>query len=245
MIPLRDTLILSRLPVVNRTLVVMEIVVFTIQAVAGEAAEAWVKIFGFVPARFFNPAAFGFNHWETGVTLMTSLFMHGGFVHLIGNLIYLWIFGDDVEERMGRVPYLLFFLACGAAGSLTHAFLFPTSTVPSIGASGSIAGILGAFLVFHPRARIMTLIPLVVSYTLTEVPALVFLPIWFGMQFLNGWFAIVSARGVQEVAGVAWWAHVGGFVFGAGLGAILKLIDLRKKRRLPDAGDNRALADER
>lgn len=233
MIPLRDTLVLSRLPVVNRTLVALEIVVFTVQLVAGDAAEAWVKIFGFVPARFFDPAAFGFNRWETGVTLMTSLFMHGGFVHLIGNLIYLWIFGDDVEDRMGSLPYLLFFLSCGAAGSLTHAFLFPNSTIPSIGASGSIAGILGAFLVFHPRARIMTLIPLVVSYTLTEVPALVFLPIWFGMQFLNGWFSIVSARGVQEVAGVAWWAHVGGFVFGA---IAAKTVDFYLSRKKEPAG---------
>lgn len=229
MIPLRDTLSPSRLPIVNRTLVAVEILVFAVQVAAGPAAESWVKIFGFVPARLLNPAQFGYTAWEAGITLITSLFMHGGFVHLIGNMIYLWIFGDDVEERMGRVGYILFFLACGGVGSLTHAFLFPGSSVPSIGASGSIAGILGAFLVFHPRARILTLIPLVVSYTLTEIPALVFLPIWFGMQFLNGWFALASARGVQEVAGVAWWAHVGGFLFGIVAGGILRIYQGKKK----------------
>jgi len=228
MIPLRDTLSPLRVPIVNRTLVGVEILVFALQVAGGSAAEAYVKIFGFVPARFFNPARFGYNSWESGITLITSLFMHGGFVHLIGNMIYLWIFGDDVEDRMGRGGYLLFFLACGGVGSLTHAFLFPQSSIPSIGASGSIAGILGAFLVFHPRARIITLIPLVVSYTLTEVPALVFLPIWFGMQFLNGWFALVSTRGVQEVAGVAWWAHVGGFLFGV---MVAKAIDLHSSRK--------------
>lgn len=234
MIPIRDTLSPSRLPVVNRTLVGLELLVFALQLMGGAAAETYVKVFGFVPARFLSPAQFGYSPWETVLTLVSSLFMHGGFVHLIGNLIYLWIFGDDVEDRMGRLPYLLFFLACGASGSLTHAFLFPNSIVPSIGASGSIAGILGAFLVFHPRARIITLIPLVVSYMLTEVPALVFLPIWFGMQFLNGWFSLVSTRGVQEVAGVAWWAHVGGFVFGAGLATILKVVG-RRQRKVPGA----------
>lgn len=230
MIPLRDTLSPSRVPVVNRTLVGLEILIFSIQVAGGPASEAYVKIFGFVPGRFFNPSQFGYNWWETGITLITSLFMHGGFVHLIGNMIYLWIFGDDVEDRMGRVGYLLFFLACGGVGSLTHAVLFPQSSVPSIGASGSIAGILGAFLVFHPRARIITLIPLVVSYTLTEVPALVFLPIWFGMQFLNGWGSLASTRGVQEVAGIAWWAHVGGFVFGVLAGVIVKKFGAEKEQ---------------
>jgi membrane associated rhomboid family serine protease len=113
------------------------------------------------------------------------------------------------------VRFLLLYLACGAAGSLTHTFLFPGSTVPSIGASGSIAGLLGAFLVLKPHARIVTLFPLVVYWAMAEIPALLFLPVWFGMQFFNGFLSLQAARGTQEIAGIAWWAHVGGFAFGA------------------------------
>jgi len=141
--------------------------------------------------------------------------MHGGFVHLIGNLIYLWVFGGAVEDEVGHVRFFFFYLACGAAGSLAHTVLFPHSTIPSIGASGSIAGILGAFLVLRPRARIVTLFPLVVYWAMAEIRAALFLPVWFLMQFFNGFLSLASARGTQEVAGIAWWAHVGGFLFGA------------------------------
>jgi membrane associated rhomboid family serine protease len=130
-------------------------------------------------------------------------------------MIYLWVFGDAIEDALGHLRYFLFYLACGAAGSLAHAALFPASTVPSIGASGSIAGLLGAFLVLRPHARIVTLFPLVVYWALAEIPAVVFLPVWLGMQFFNGFLSMEAAKRVQEVAGVAWWAHVGGFVFGA------------------------------
>jgi membrane associated rhomboid family serine protease len=149
------------------------------------------------------------------ITLVTSLFLHGGFVHLFGNLIYLWVFGGAIEESMGHGRFLLLYLACGAVGSLTHTVLFPQSSIPSIGASGSIAGVLGAFLVLRPQARIVTLFPLVVYWAMAEIPALLFLPVWFGMQFFNGFLSLQAARGTQEVAGIAWWAHVGGFVFGA------------------------------
>jgi membrane associated rhomboid family serine protease len=214
MIPIRDTLTLTRVPWVTRTLVVLNLAVFTVQLFAGRTAEVMIQVFGFIPARLLDPARFGYSWLESGLTLATSLFLHGGYVHLVGNLIYLWIFGDDVEERLGHGRYALFYLACGAAGSLTHAWLFPSSPIPSIGASGSIAGLLGAFLLLHPKAKIVTLVPLIVSWLMVEIPALVFLPIWFGVQFLNGWLALASAEGVQEVAGVAWWAHVGGFSMG-------------------------------
>lgn len=214
MIPIRDTLVVTCTPWVNRSLLLANILVFGIQLASGPWGERLVTIFGFIPHRFFNPAAHGYSPFEVGVTLATSLFLHGGFVHLIGNLIYLAIFGDDIEESLGPSGYIIFYVGCGAAGSLTHAVLFPASTIPSIGASGSIAGVLGAFLLFHPKAKIVTLFPLVVSWAMAEIAAVIFLPLWFVMQFLNGWLSLASAQKVQEVAGVAWWAHIGGFSFG-------------------------------
>jgi membrane associated rhomboid family serine protease len=202
-------------PVVNRSLVAANVAVFIGQLFAGPKAETLIGIFGFMPARLFDPARFHFAPWEAGLTLVTSLFLHGGFVHLVGNMIYLWVFGDAVEDLLGHFKYFLFFIACGAVGSLTHALLFPQSLVPSIGASGSIAGVLGAFFVLRPKARILTLFPLVVYWAMAELRAMIFLPVWFGMQFFNGFLSLNSARGTQEVAGIAWWAHVGGFLFGA------------------------------
>src|SRR5207253_1047454 len=162
-------------------------------------------VFGFMPARLLHPAAFNYTWWEAALTLVTSLFLHGGFVHLAGNMIYLWVFGGAMEDSFGRCGYPLFFVAAGAVGRLSHTFLFPQSVVPSIGASGSIAGILGAFLVLRPRARIVTLFPLVVYWALAEIRAMLFLPVWFLMLFFNGFLSLASARGTSEVAGIAWW----------------------------------------
>ena len=154
MIPLRHTLPSRTTPVVNRAIVIANGIVFVAQLFLGQRTEVLINIFGFVPARLVHPAAYGYSTFEVAVTLITSLFLHGGFVHLIGNMIYLWVFGGAVEDALGHLRYLAFFLVCGVIGSLTHTMLFPQSTVPSIGASGSIAGILGAFLVLRPRARI-------------------------------------------------------------------------------------------
>jgi rhomboid family protein len=222
MIPLRHTLERHVPPIVNRALVATNVVVFIVQLFLGSMTERIIEIFGFVPARLVNPAAFHYQLWEVVITLITSLFLHGGFVHLIGNLIYLWVFGGAVEEGMGHLRYLLFYLACGAAGSLTHTALFPASLTPSIGASGSIAGVLGAFLVLRPHARIVTLFPLVVYWAMAEIPAVLFLPVWLGMQFFNGFLSMRAASGTYEVAGVAWWAHVGGFLFGALMAVIVR-----------------------
>jgi membrane associated rhomboid family serine protease len=222
MIPLRHTLPPRTTPVVTRAIVVANAVVFVTQLFLGQRTETLINIFGFVPARLVHPAAYGYSLFEVAVTLVTSLFLHGGFVHLIGNMIYLWVFGGAVEDALGHVRYLGFFIICGVIGSLTHTMLFPHSTVPSIGASGSIAGILGAFLVLRPRARIITLLPLVVYWAMVEIRAVVFLPIWFAMQFFNGFLSIAAAHRTQEVNGIAWWAHVGGFIFGAIVGALAR-----------------------
>jgi len=223
MIPLRHTLPTHTTPAVNRALVAANAVVFVVLLFLGARTESLINIFGFVPARLINPSAFGYAPWQVAITLVTSLFLHGGVVHLLGNMIYLWVFGGVIEETMGHLRYLGFFVLCGAVGSLTHTLLFPHSAVPSIGASGSIAGVLGAFLVLRPRARIVTLFPLVVYWAMAEIRAALFLPVWFGMQFFNGFLAIASAARAQEAAGIAWWAHVGGFLFGAIVGAIYRM----------------------
>ena len=228
MIPLRHTLERHRVPVVNRTLVVANAIFFLAQLFMGSMTERIILTFGYIPARLVDPEAFHYRLWEVVITLVTSLFLHGGFVHLAGNMIYLWVFGDAIEEEMGHVRYFLFYLACGAAGSLAHTVLFPHSTIPSIGASGSIAGLLGAFLVLRPHARIVTLFPLVVYWAIAEIPAVIFLPVWFGMQFFNGFLSLEAARRVQEVAGIAWWAHVGGFVFGALFAGVWRFV-VRKR----------------
>lgn len=222
MIPLRHTVPLRRRPIVTRALVIANSVVFLTQLFLGQQTEMLINAFGFIPARLVHPAAYGYSMFEVAVTLVTSLFLHGGFVHLMGNMIYLWVFGGAVEDALGHVRYIVFFIVCGVIGSLTHTMLFPQSTVPSIGASGSIAGILGAFLVLRPRARIVTLLPLIVYWAMVEIRAVFLLAIWFAMQFFNGFLSIAAAHRTQEVNGIAWWAHVGGFIFGAVIGAVAR-----------------------
>jgi len=231
LIPLRTTLPPHATPIVNRTLVAANVVAFMAQLAMGAMTERVIHTFGFIPARFINPSAYEYAPWEVAITLVTSLFLHGGFVHLIGNLIYLWVFGGAVEDALGRSRFLILYLACGAMGSLTHTVLFPGSTIPSIGASGSIAGLLGAFLVLRWSARIVTLFPLVVYWAMAEIPAALFLPVWLGMQFFNGFLSLQAARGTQEVAGIAWWAHVGGFVFGALIAATFRLFGKAERIR--------------
>lgn len=232
MIPIRHTQPRHQAPVVTRILVGANFVIFVFQLlVSAPLIERIIATFGYIPSRLTSPEAWGYTIWEVSITLVTSLFLHGGFVHLFGNMIYLWTFGDAVEDIFGHSRYFLFFVACGVAGSLAHTVVFPLSTIPSIGASGSIAGILGAFLVLRPRARIVTLFPLIVYWAMAEIPAALFLPVWFLMQFFNGAASLAAARGTEEVAGVAWWAHVGGFLFGAAVAAVVKW-----RSRVPTSG---------
>lgn len=215
MIPLRNANRLSGSAKLTPAIIIVDVLIFLLQWLSGPRGEVLVAIFGFIPARFFNPALFEYSIAEVTITLFSSIWLHGSVVHLLGNLIFLGAFGSDLERRIGGLRFALLYLAGGAIGSLTHALLYPTSVVPSIGASGSIAAVLGAFLVLMPRARIVTLIPIIISWVLVEIPSVVLLLLWFLIQFLNGFLAIASARGTQEVSGVAWWAHVGGFVWGA------------------------------
>ena len=151
------------------------------------------------------------------------MFLHGGWLHLGGNMLYLWIFGDNVEDKLGHIRYLAFYIVCGLAASILHVFVDSTSIVPTVGASGAIAGVLGAYLLLFPRARVVTLIPIFVFIQVAELPALLVLGFWFVMQFFNG----LMSLGYQTagMGGVAWWAHIGGFVAGLAL-----VIPLRKFR---------------
>ena len=220
MIPLRIATPRTSFPWVTRTMTVVLLAVFAAQLSSPRIGEALVRVFGFVPARLFDPALFGYTVPEAAITLVSSIFLHGGFVHLAGNLVYLWVFGGAVEERVGHGSFAFIYVAGGVAGSLLHAMVFPQSSIPSIGASGCIAAVLGAFLALYPSEPIVTLIPLIVSWILIEVPGLVLLPIWFALQFGNGLLALESARGTEEVAGIAWWAHIGGFAFGVVMGLL-------------------------
>ena len=175
--------------------------------------ESIIYLFGIVPARYSHPdwaLRVGFpidSYWP----FLTSIFLHAGLLHIVGNMWMLWIFGDNVEDRMGRGRFLVFYLLCGVIAGLVHWWSNPHSDVPVVGASGAIAGVLGAYLALFPRARVETLLLLLFWPVFLEVPAILFLGIWFGIQLLSGTAALL---GPQQVGGIAWWAHIGGFAAG-------------------------------
>ena len=209
MIPLRDENRASSTPVVTYLLILLCAAVFLYTLSLGSEAriERFFFAYGATPSKVTGQA--GSEPLAAYPTLITSMFLHGGWAHLIGNMLYLWIFGDNVEDAMGRVGFLLFYLMTGIAAVLTHTFLHPGSTAPLVGASGAIAGVLGGYLVLYPGARILSLVPLGFFIRVVAVPAYLFLPVWFVMQFIFG-LADLAATATT----VAWWAHVGGFVAG-------------------------------
>lgn len=207
MIPLQDTIRSRSFPVVNWALILTNVFVFLLLVLLGPAVRAsWVNALALVPARLLrNPLAL----WPT---LFTSMFLHAGWAHLISNMLALYIFGDNVEDRMGSGRYLLFYLLCGTGAALLHVVFNAGSRMPTVGASGAISGVLAAYLVFFPRSRVITLVPLFVLPWLVEIPAVIYLGMWFLSQLLNGVATVLA--GAQALGGVAWWAHVGGFVTG-------------------------------
>ena len=154
------------------------------------------------------------------------MFLHGGWLHFLGNMLYLWVFGDNIEDRIGHIGFLGFYFTCGLAAAFLHIFTNTASIVPTVGASGAIAGVLGAYLVLFPGARVLTLVPIFFFFQLIGLPALIFLGFWFVMQFFSG--AMSLAAGDQQTGGTAWWAHIGGFV--AGIGLIWKRRGWRPRR---------------
>lgn len=205
MIPLYDTVRSRRFPIINMVIIIANVLayLYELQMDSG-TLKGFIFIWGLVPSHLLNnPSA----EW---VTIFSSMFLHGGWLHIISNMWVLFIFGDNVEERMGSFRYLFFYLLSGTAAGLLQAFILPPSQVPMIGASGAIAGVLGAYLILFPSSRIASIVPIFFIFTIVEIPAFIFLIFWFVSQLYSGLFTIQGGGG----SGIAWWAHIGGFSFG-------------------------------
>lgn len=214
MIPLRDNIPSHTTPVVNFALIGVNVLVFLFELSLGTELQKWIHVFGMVPERivyivFDAPQYF----YIALISLFSSMFLHGGFLHIIGNMLFLYIFGDNVEDALGHVRYLVFYLGCGIAASMAQLIVHPGSRIPTIGASGAIAGVMGAYFLLYPHSKVLTLIPIFFFFQVFEIPAVIFLGLWFLIQFFLGSFSIAGASGS---AGVAFWAHIGGFAVGAG-----------------------------
>jgi len=202
MIPLRDVIPSRTTPYITTSLVAINALVFVYELMLGPAMRDLVLAWGLIPASF------------SVTTLFTSMFLHGGFLHAAGNMLFLWIFGDNVEDRMGHGRFLVFYLLCGIVAALGQVVTNPASPVPMVGASGAVAGVMGAYLVLYPHSRIVTLVPIFIFFHVIEVPAVLFLGIWFLLQFLSGMGSLAVTAGGEPTGGIAFWAHVGGFVAG-------------------------------
>ena len=209
MIPIRDTILSKNYPVANNTIIGINVVIYLFEMSQGANLDRFVYIYGLVPARYSMPQIS--SYFTTGQQLLSWLsfmFLHGGFWHLLGNMWFLYIFGDNVEDRLGPFRYVVFYLLCGITSGISHVLLNLHSNMPTIGASGAIAGVMGAYLILHPRSKILTLIPIIIIPWFIEIPAFFFLGFWFVLQFIN------AAGSHGNISGIAWWAHIGGFVFG-------------------------------
>ena len=223
MIPLRDDIPTSITPFVTIALIVACALIFLWQLTLGEQGfQAAVYSLGVIPATLFGDRELPPELYLIPATLtpLTSMFLHGGWMHLIGNMLYLWIFGNNIEDAMGHARFVIFYVLCGIAAALAQALPNPDSTIPMIGASGAISGVLGAYLLLYPRAHVLVLIPLGYFSQLVHLPAMFVLGFWFVLQLIN---SLLSA---SEVGGVAWGAHLGGFIAG------MALIPLFKRRRV-------------
>ena len=214
MFPIQDSVPSRSVPVVTRGLILINVVVFFFElSLSRESIIQLFYLFGVVPARFTDPewaASIGFpigSYWS----LLTHQFLHGGWLHIVANMWTLWIFGDNVEDRMGPLRFIIFYLVCGVLAALTQVLVTPDATIPSVGASGAIAGILGAYLLFFPTARLIVLIPILFFPFFFELPAVIFLVFWFFIQLFSGTAMLASP---QQVGGIAFWAHIGGFIAG-------------------------------
>ena len=228
MIPLRDTIPSSSFPAVTVGLIVINTLIFLYQTNLGAGEERFVLHYGFVPLVYGH--ASHVDSWNLSARfgpMFSSMFLHGGWLHLIGNMWTLWIFGDNVEDRLGKGRFLLYYLVSGLAAVYLHYLTEPTSGLPVIGASGAIAGIMGAYFVLYPHSRVLTLIPLIIFWEIIELPAIFLLGFWFLMQLFSA--GAIAATAHSQSGGVAFMAHVAGFVAG-----LIGVFVFRKRRR-PDA----------
>lgn len=215
MFPLYDTARTRTFPWVNLGLILLNVLAFLYELQMGPGAlQKFISAWGMIPSRFVNDPS---GSW---IFIFSAMFLHGGWFHIISNMWVLYIFGDNVEARMGGFRYLVFYLLSGAAAGLMQTYILPSSNVPMIGASGAIAGVLGAYLILFPQARVASLVPIFFIFTIIEIPAVLYLLFWFVSQLYSGLFAIQGGG----ASGIAWWAHIGGFVFG------LVMVSFFKKR---------------
>ena len=226
MIPLRDRNPTRRTPVITLGLIVACFVVFayelSISFSGGEAAlNRFFDQWGAVPSRVSDSLAVGQLFSSATLGLFTSMFLHGGWLHILGNMLYLWIFGNNVEDRLGRLPFLVFYLVGGLVAGMTQVWIDPTSSVPLVGASGAIAATLGTYVALFPGARVLSLVFLGFFYQLLEIPALIVLGFWFVLQLIDG---VASLGGDTLGGGTAFFAHIGGFVFGLVIGLVVRLM---------------------
>lgn len=225
MVPIRDDNPTTLRPYVNNALIIANILIFIYElTLSGPQLERFFETWAVVP-RELTSSFEGTISSPEWITLFSSQFLHGGFLHLAGNMLFLWIFGNNVEDRLGHVRYLIFYLACGALAALTQWFFSSGSSIPSLGASGAIAGVMGAYILKFPQARVLTLVPLGIILVPFRIPAVFFLGFWFVQQALYGVASLGAPTNIgMESGGIAYWAHAGGFIFGAILGPLFGLL---------------------
>ena len=209
MIPIRDAIRSKNFPAVNVLIIGLNILAFLWELAQGPNLKEVFYLYGIVPFRYSNPElsahSTGFQQY---LPFLSSMFLHGGFLHIIMNIWFLYIFGDNIEDRLGHIRYLIFYLFCGIGAGLIHLFTNWNSNIPTIGASGAISGVMGAYLLLYPRSRILTLIPIFFFFQLIEIPAFIFLGFWLFIQLFS------AGLTPRNVGGIAFWAHIGGFVVG-------------------------------
>ena len=209
MIPIRDAIRSRTFPVVNIVIIVLNVLAFLWQLSQGPQLKEALFLYGIVPLRYSDPnLSAHFTGFQQYLPFLTSMFLHGGFLHIIGNMWFLYIFGDNIEDRLGHIRYLFFYLLCGVTAGLVHLFTNWDSKIPTIGASGAISGVMGAYLLLYPRSKILTLIPIFLFIQFIEIPAFIFLGYWLLIQLFS---ASLTSR---NVGGIAFWAHIGGFIAG-------------------------------
>ncbi|MDO8447040.1 MAG: rhomboid family intramembrane serine protease [Deltaproteobacteria bacterium] len=214
MFPIRDTIPSRTYPVMTLTIILANAAVFLFElGLSEDQLKNMFFLFGFIPARYSQSTWAAVTEFPTGYwPFFTSMFLHGGWLHIIFNMWSLWIFGDNVEDRMGHIRFLVFYVLCGIAAGIMHLFTSLGSTLPTVGASGAIAGVMGAYFLLYPYARIITMIPVFFYPVFIEVPAVIFIGLWLYSQLFSG---VASLSATTQVGGIAWWAHVGGFMAGA------------------------------
>lgn len=223
MFPLRDTIPSNKFPFITVSIIIINLVIFFYELSLGKNLEIFIQNFGVIPAKF---TTFGEKDPTqiAGliITPFSSIFLHGGWMHVVSNMWYLWIFGDNIEDRTGHFRFFIFYILCGLIANATHIVTNPGSNIPTIGASGAVAGVMGAYFLLFPRSKITTLFFLVIFIQIVRIPALFFLGFWIVLQIVSG---TLSLGLDSQTGGVAWWAHIGGFFCG------LLLILFFKKRQ--------------